>query len=183
MKYLKIIKSKSGTIWLLDSDENLIDKSQFKTKKEFENHIISRMIEDSIGEYDLSHLENGSPFLVGLEESNISISHSANLFAIYLSKENKVGVDVELMTKQLTPGRHYFLNHEEMKTDWNNKDLYAIWCAKEAYYKFIKGNVKAINEELTILTIDEQEIRGQFNNEIVLFSIERLKGIILVYTK
>ena len=183
MKYLKIIKSQSGTIWLLDSDENSIDKSQFKTKKEFEKHVISAIIDDAIGKYQLSHLTDGSPFLIGLEKSNISISHSNNLFAFYISKKNVVGVDVELMTKQLSHGKHYFLNKSEMGTAWTNEDLYAIWCTKEAYYKFIKGNVKAINEELTILKINDQEIEGLFNNEIINFSIERLKDIVLVYTQ
>lgn len=183
MKYLKKIKTQSGNIWLLDSGENSIDKSSFKTKKEFERHVVSTMIDDVLGKYQLSHQLDGSPFLIGLEESNISISHSNNVFAIYLSKVNAVGVDVELMTKQLSRGKHYFLNKNEMETAWTNEDLYAIWCAKEAYYKFIKGNVKAINEELTILNITDKEIEGLFNNEIINFSIERLKDIVLVYTQ
>tara|TARA_B110000285_G_scaffold234269_1_gene310620 strand:- start:3305 stop:3856 length:552 start_codon:yes stop_codon:yes gene_type:complete len=183
MKYLKITKTESGTVWLLDSDENSIYQSSFKTKKEFENHVVSVMINDVIGKYPLSHLVNGSPFLIGLEELNISISHSNNLFTIYASKNNTVGIDVELVNKELSRGKHYFLNEEEITVDWTNQELYMIWCAKEAYYKLLKGNVKAINKELTILKINNQEIQGQFKNEPINFSVERLKDIVLVYTK
>ncbi|MBX7109809.1 MAG: 4'-phosphopantetheinyl transferase superfamily protein [Chitinophagales bacterium] len=68
----------------------------------------------------------------------ISISHSADLSALLLSKKYKVGIDIEKTDPKVLRIQHKFVNEEELK--WVNIDnrigqLYAIWCAKEAMYK------------------------------------------------
>lgn len=86
------------------------------------------------------HLENdmhGKPVVRNFPVE-VSISHSAHLSAILLSRKYKVGIDIEKMDPKVLRIQHKFVNEEEM--NWVGDDnriekLYAIWCAKEAMYK------------------------------------------------
>jgi 4'-phosphopantetheinyl transferase len=77
------------------------------------------------------------PFLYDYSH-NISISHSKNLTSILLSKNKRVGIDLEFMSHQIMNISHKFINPNEYITDDANLKklhLYIHWCAKEAMYK------------------------------------------------
>ncbi len=83
------------------------------------------------------------PFLPG-EEYNFSISHCGDYAAVIISKQNRVGVDIELVRKKIGTIKHKFLNNEELRLYPNADDnlLTLFWSAKEAVFKWYgKGQV------------------------------------------
>lgn len=86
------------------------------------------------------HLENdvhGKPVVRNFPVE-ISISHSADLSALLLSRKYKVGIDIEKTNPKVLRIQHKFVSEEELKWVGDQdriEKLYAIWCAKEAMYK------------------------------------------------
>jgi len=88
---------------------------------------------------ELSIVYNGNrkPFIKG-NSYHISISHSNQLSSILLSKNHKVGIDMEYMSHRISKISHRFMNDKEQVTtdeDLKRYHLYIHWCAKEALYK------------------------------------------------
>ena len=82
--------------------------------------------------------EHGKPFLVN-SNTHISLSHSYDYAAVIISKDKKVGVDIELIKIKIKSIKHKFLSDIELaqKQIGDNTDgLYVCWCAKEAIYKW-----------------------------------------------
>ncbi len=83
------------------------------------------------------------PFLPD-EKYHFSISHCANYAAVIASSNERVGVDIELVSPTVEKISHKFLNeHErEILSDWAHLPrlylqlLTVFWSAKEAVYKW-----------------------------------------------
>jgi 4'-phosphopantetheinyl transferase len=75
--------------------------------------------------------EHGKPYLVNFE-NEISLSHSYDYAAVMISKNKKVGVDIELIKPKITRIRQKFLSNEELafKMSEDIESLYVCWCAK-----------------------------------------------------
>lgn len=81
--------------------------------------------------------ENGKPILLNLPH-HISLSHSYDYAAVMISKNARVGIDIELIKTKIERVQHKFLNNLELSfiNKKNRIDhLYTCWCAKEALYK------------------------------------------------
>ena len=114
------------------------------------------------------------PFLED-EAYHFSISHCGDYAAVVVSKEYRVGVDVELITDKVEKIIHKFLSKQEKKllqADAVNKTATLLWSVKESVYKwkgsggvdFIKHiNIKSIEEKQ-----DEGVVHCMFNKEIPL---------------
>lgn len=92
------------------------------------------------------------PFLMD-NSYNISISHSNKLTSILLSKNKKVGVDLEFMSHRINKIAHKFINEGEYITSnkaFERLHLYIHWCAKEALYKICDKKNINFKENLTI---------------------------------
>jgi 4'-phosphopantetheinyl transferase len=69
---------------------------------------------------------------------NISISHSHEFTSILLSKDRRVGIDLEYMSHRIGGIADRFIHKSEKVTDdpaMIQYHLYIYWCAKEALYK------------------------------------------------
>ncbi len=69
---------------------------------------------------------------------NISITHSHHLTSILLSRNKRVGVDMEYMTDRINKVAHKFISKDEYIIEDKTLQLYHLyihWCAKEALYK------------------------------------------------
>lgn len=69
---------------------------------------------------------------------NISISHSNKLTSILMSKERRVGIDMEYMSHRISKIADRFIHESEKITadpELIKYHLYIHWCAKEALYK------------------------------------------------
>lgn len=101
------------------------------------------------------------PFLPD-EQYHFSISHCGNFAAAIVSKNERVGIDIELITDKVAKIAHKFLNEEEkilVNSQWSlvnsvlssavdyrlstvDLKLTLFWCAKETVYKWWgKGEV------------------------------------------
>jgi 4'-phosphopantetheinyl transferase EntD len=106
--------------------------------------------------------EEHKPFLFD-NSFNISISHSYKLTSILLSKQKRVGIDLEYMSHRINRISHKFINEEEYIS--SNKavehlHMYIHWCAKEAIYKICDKKNINFKDNLTIKPF-EIELAGQ----------------------
>jgi len=82
--------------------------------------------------------DHGKPYLVN-RDYEISLSHSYDYAAVMISKDKKVGVDIEKMKDKIELIKHKFLSVEELQQaqlDTTIEGLYVCWCVKEAIYKW-----------------------------------------------
>ena len=158
MIFLKKLVSKNGSIYLINAAENGFQRKEFSSKKLFQKKVLKVLFTSIIGEHTLLHKDSGAPFLKN-SDYKISISHSSNLFAIYLSKKLTIGIDIERIKKDLNKGKHYFLNASEIKVGWKPNELYLIWSAKESFYKLLEGNITDLKNDVTVLNISDNEVQ------------------------
>lgn len=106
------------------------------------------------------------PFLPS-EQYHFSISHCGNFAAAIVSKTEKVGIDVELLTPRVEKIKHKFLHAEELiMVDRATIDriqlLTLLWSAKEAMFKWwARGDVD-FSEVLRIWQMPN-ELQGKIN--------------------
>ncbi len=82
--------------------------------------------------------DHGKPYLVN-SDAQISLSHSYDYAAVIISKDKKVGIDIELIKHKIKSIKHKFLSDLELAQKQigdNTNGLYVCWCAKEAIYKW-----------------------------------------------
>ena len=79
------------------------------------------------------------PFLPN-EEYHFSISHCGDYAAVIVSKDHRVGIDIELVTKKVEKVKHKFLNESELiniqHSTFSTQHLTLLWCCKEAVFKW-----------------------------------------------
>lgn len=114
--------------------------------------------------------KNNKPFIKDGSHF-ISITHSNKLTAILMSRDERVGIDLEYMRVNINAFASKFLNKREKITRrWADRTyhLYIHWCAKEAIYKICdKEGINIVND-ITIEPFDVHEsgeIRGSVTNE------------------
>lgn len=79
---------------------------------------------------------SGKPYLTNFPH-HISLSHSFDYAAVMISKNNAVGIDIELIKDKIERIVHKFMSPEELSFIGQERieHLYVCWCAKEAIYK------------------------------------------------
>jgi 4'-phosphopantetheinyl transferase len=136
--------------------------------------------------------KNNKPFLK--EGSHfISITHSHKLTAILLSTNEKVGIDLEYMSVNISAFAFKFMNRKEkvIKDAENRKyHLYLHWCAKEALYKICDKEGISIRNNITIepFKLNESgELKGKVHTEKIKESFDlfytRYDNYAIVWTK
>jgi 4'-phosphopantetheinyl transferase len=113
--------------------------------------------------------KNNKPFIKDGSQF-ISISHSHNLTAILISTNERVGIDLEYMSSNISTLAFKFINKKEKITkDKARKKihLYIHWCAKEAIYKICDKEGINIRKDITIEpfeVLDSGIINGRVRN-------------------
>lgn len=79
---------------------------------------------------EISYDLNGKPLLKGYQ---ISISHTKGYAAVIISKEKRVGVDIEYLDNRVQRVASKFLRKDEKADDLDS--LLIHWCGKETVYK------------------------------------------------
>jgi phosphopantetheinyl transferase (holo-ACP synthase) len=99
------------------------------------------------------------PFVRG-NTHNISISHSNNLTAVLISKDKRVGIDLEYMSGKIGKVANKFLNANETITtdpELEKFHMYLHWCAKEALYKILDKQDINFRDGITIKPFSPEE--------------------------
>jgi len=105
------------------------------------------------------------PFLRG-ERYHFSISHCGDYAAAIVSKEDRVGIDIEIPDKKIIRIRDKFLSHDE-KAKWSvggsdpdPRTITLLWSCKEAVFKWYGDGGVDFSEQIQL----KQQDNG---NEIV----------------
>ena len=106
------------------------------------------------------------PFLPD-EQYHFSISHCGDFAAAIVSKTERVGIDVELLTPRVEKIKHKFLHPDELQmVDRGTVDriqlLTLLWSAKEAMFKWWGRGDVDFSEVLRIWEMPNQ-MQGKIN--------------------
>lgn len=116
----------------------------------------------------------------------ISISHDKNFVGI-LVHENEVGLDIQTVEERIHRIANKFCNEKELAQFHSTEERTAIWCAKEAIFKFFGTDVP-FAESLTVTAINwsSEEIianySGVHGERIFTLKLKNLNNTFVVYT-
>lgn len=112
------------------------------------------------------------PFLPN-EEYHFSISHCGDYAAVIVSKDKRVGIDVELVTPKIELVKNRFLKDEELELvagyqfpEANNKYFYFVtllWSCKEAVFKWNGEGGISFKNHINIKKISGNDSQGLIN--------------------
>jgi 4'-phosphopantetheinyl transferase len=178
---------------VLDDEEKKKYKGFRSNSRKLEFLSVRALLAELIGkETGIVYNKNNKPFLKDGSKF-ISISHSHKLTAILLSTNEKVGIDLEYMSSNISTLAFKFLNRREKITKENNNrryHLYLHWCAKEALYKICDKEGINFRNNITIEPFqlnDSGEIKGQVHtskiNESFDLYYSKYDNYAIVWTK
>ncbi len=136
--------------------------------------------------------KNNKPFIKDGSHF-ISISHSNKLTAIMLSSRERIGLDLEYMSANITGIARKFINKKEKITrdrELRKYHLYLHWCAKEAIFKICDKEGIIMQKNITIYPFKVQQsgdIRGEVKSDLIneVFDLQyaRYENYAIVWTK
>jgi 4'-phosphopantetheinyl transferase len=192
-------------IWEVKEDYNYLFSKlsllpdELQTLKSFQNPLRSlewmsvRVLLNEISGKSLSVYYNGNrkPFVRG-NSYNISISHSKDFTSVLISKNRKVGIDLEYMSHRISNIESKFINENEVVTSNKSRKkyhLYIHWCAKEALYKICDKQDINFRKNLTIEPFVPKEkgyitgwVNNKYMNEKFRLYYFTIKNYIIVWT-
>ncbi len=181
-------------VWHITEDESFFLERVTLQREITHPH---KRLQHLAGKYLLQHLfpdfphhliqiaDTRKPFLLN-EEYHFSISHCGNYAAVIVSKDHRVGIDIELLSPKVESIKHKFLNTVELTWLKNTglQSLTTLWSAKEAVFKWFGGGDVDFREHICFDRMGSKTISGRFlkNGEIE-FELhhERMEDIILAY--
>jgi phosphopantetheinyl transferase len=113
--------------------------------------------------YEIKYSEHGNPYII--DNLNISITHSKQIFGIILSKTQNTGIDVEFLSSKILKTAEKFITKEEIDLfteEEKIKRIYINWCAKETLFKIKKHGGFDFKDNF-IITPDKIQNTGTFN--------------------
>lgn len=113
-------------------------------------------------EKEIAYESNGRPFLID-HSYFISISHTKGYVAVIVSKESKVGIDIEQYSNRVVRVFDRFMSPDEKSFPFEGDLVWGYllhWSAKETLYKCVQG----ATADLKLLSIKpfEPQRSGQF---------------------
>jgi phosphopantetheinyl transferase len=135
----------------------LTDITKDKRKQEW---LSSRLlIQEITGQSPVvRHNADRKPYLPA-SEYQLSISHSGEYAAVYISPKSMVGVDIQQLKPSISKGIDYFLNPDEQQ--WidteNNLLLHLMWSAKEAAFKYAGNADLDLRKHFTIKPFESNQ--------------------------
>jgi len=63
-----------------------------------------------------------------------------------------------------------------------NKELLAIWCAKETYFKMKLGDLTDLREAITVLSVFKEQIKGKDQSKYYKFGLIQNEDLTLVFS-
>jgi 4'-phosphopantetheinyl transferase len=193
-------------VWKIEEDINslmdlvsldIAEKKRYKgfnsNSRKLEFLSVRALLAELIGkDARIVYNKNNKPFLKDGSRF-ISISHSHKLTAILLSTNEKVGIDLEYMSSNISAIAFKFLNWKEKITKEHDKrryHLYVHWCAKEALYKICDKEGISVKKNLTIdpfVMKESGEIKGHVHTDRINDSFNlyysRYNNYAIVWTK
>ncbi len=175
-------------IWHIAEEKNFFLKKVPLQREITHPH---KQLQHLAGRYLLQHLypdfpyhlieiaDTRKPFLPN-EEYHFSISHCGDYAAVIVSKDHRVGIDIERVTAKVERIQHKFLNEEELEmvaswrlpvdsmlTDQHLNFLTLLWCCKEAVFKWIGSGGVDFKNDIHLKPFDLNFDEGIINCEFI----------------
>jgi 4'-phosphopantetheinyl transferase len=177
----------------LSTEDNKKYKSFRSTSRKLEFLSVRALLAELLEpDAKIVYNKNNKPFLKDGSHF-ISISHSYKLTSILLSTNEKVGIDLEYMSSNISTLAFKFLNRNEKITkerDNRKYHFYLHWCAKEALYKICDKEGISVRNNITIEPFEPKEsgeIKGKVHtskiNETFDLFYTRYDNYSIVWTK
>ena len=178
---------------LLDNGDRKRFRGFASTSRKLEYLSVRALLAELLGkDARIVYNKNNKPFLKDGSRF-ISITHSHKLTAIITSVDEKVGIDLEYMSSNISTIAFKFLNRKEKVTkdnDTRKYHLYIHWCAKESLYKICDKEGINFRKDITIEPFEVKEsgeIKGsvktrKINQSFDLF-YSRYDNYAIVWTK
>jgi phosphopantetheinyl transferase len=187
--------NKNILLWhLTESDEAWMDLAE-KARQHFPNQLPNRrdmerfatllLLKEAKLEDQLQYNEFGKPVL--RDGQFISISHDKNLVGIIIHGE-EIGLDIQTVEERIHRIANKFCNDNELNQFQSTEERTAIWCTKEAIFKYFGTDVP-FAESITVTAIDwnSEEIianySGVHGNRIFTLKLMNLNNTFVVYTQ
>jgi 4'-phosphopantetheinyl transferase len=178
---------------VLDPEEMKRYKSFRSNSRKLEFLSVRALLAELLGkESRIVYNKNNKPFLKDGSHF-ISISHSHKLTAILLSTNEKVGIDLEYMSTNISAFAFKFINRKEKilkDPEFRRYHLYIHWCAKEALYKICDKEGISVRNDITIepfVLLESGEIKGKVQTKKIKESFDlfytRYDNYAIVWTK
>jgi phosphopantetheinyl transferase len=162
--YEHIIEFAKIAVWEIVEEKNFFLKKVPLQREITHPH---KQLQHLAGRYLLQHLYHDFPYhLIEIadtrkpflpdEEYHFSISHCGNYAAVIVSKDNRVGIDIEIVTPKIEKVKNKFLNEKELE-----------WVA--SYRLPVAGNLKSTNK--TIVHIPDQQVYQLANQPVNLLTL------------
>lgn len=186
--------NKNIFLWhLTESEEAWMDLAE-KSGNPFPNKLPNRrdierlatllLLKEAKLEDQLQNNEFGKPVL--LDGRFISISHDKNLVGIIIHEE-EIGLDIQTVEERIHRIANKFCNEEELNQFQSTEERTAIWCTKEAIFKYFGTDVP-FAESITVTSINwnSEEIlanyTGVHGSRIFTLKLINLNNTFVVYT-
>lgn len=137
--------------------------STFRSKKRVQEFLSVRyLLRIALGhDVRVSYDEKGKPSLSEEAGLHISISHTKDYAALFLSGSRGVGIDIEQMSDKIFRVKNKFLNEAErgLLDETDKVPLLLGWSAKEAVYKLVPGLKADYWEQVFVTGISWEDSR------------------------
>ncbi|MQY11659.1 hypothetical protein SRB5_17780 [Streptomyces sp. RB5] len=120
-------------------------RARFVASRLLLKHVACAIVEAAPETVELAYKPGGRPYARGLDQIDISLSHTDTLLLVGLTRRGWIGVDAELTDRPMlglgtenqvcTPHEHRLL--AEVPEERRNSALVRLWTLKEAYSKAI----------------------------------------------
>ncbi|GAB2721712.1 4'-phosphopantetheinyl transferase family protein [Kitasatospora kifunensis] len=120
-------------------------RARFVASRLMLKHTAGAVVGESAHDLELAYKLGGRPYLRGVEQLDISLSHTADLLVVGLTRRGWIGVDAELSDRQMVGlgtepqmcTRHEREELAKIAEEHRNGALVRLWTLKEAYSKAI----------------------------------------------
>lgn len=113
------------------------------------------LLKNEFGDWKTTTNGNGKPYPIN-NSSEISITHDRGIVGL-IKSTNPCGIDIQQITPKVNRVKSKFINENDIYwTSEKEKDLTALWCAKEALYK-INGDPNIFFKEHMIIEESGEE--------------------------
>jgi phosphopantetheinyl transferase len=153
-------------------------------RRDIERFAIFLLLKEIQMDGQIQYNEFGKPFLN--DGKFMSISHDKNFVGLII-QESEVGLDIQTAEERVHRIASKFCNTTELAQFHSTEEITAIWCTKEAIFKFF-GTGVPFAESITVTAIDwdSEEILANYNgvhgSRIFTLKLMNLNNTFVVYT-
>ena len=159
--------------------------NQLPNRRDIERFATLLLLKEAKLEDQLQYNEFGKPVL--RDGRFISISHDKNLVGIIIGEE-EIGLDIQTVEERIHRIANKFCNDNELNQFQSTEERTAIWCTKEAIFKYFGTDVP-FAESITVTSINwnSEEIianySGVHGDRIFILKLMNLNNTFVVYTQ